>query len=132
MKRLMLSAILMVLVGFCSMAYAIDPNNKAWNQKEALSVKNPEGEYLGTAKDILVSPSGTVAFIIISIGEKGEKDVAVPLGIFLYDRQNKVLILKMSKEQIAAAPEFNVKGVYEFFGVAPPWTDTAPQDRGGK
>jgi len=73
MKKLTLLAILMVLVDFCSMAYAIDPKNKAWNQKEALSVKNPEGEYLGTAKDILVSPSGTIALMIISIGEKGRR-----------------------------------------------------------
>ncbi len=129
MRKLMPLAILLVLVSFCSMAYAIDPRGEPGNQKPGTAVKNPEGEYLGTAKDM--NYSGTVAFIIISVGENGEKDVAVPLGVFSYDQEKKVLILKMSKEQISAAPEFNVKGVYEFFGMALPWTDETPYDSGG-
>ncbi len=132
MKKLMLLAILIILVSFGSATYAIDPKNEVWSQRNALPVKNPGGEYLGTAKDVLLSPSGTMAFIIISVGEKGEKDVVVPLAAFSYDRENKVLILKMSKEQIGATPEFNVNGIYQFFGVAPPWTDKAPKDGGRK
>ena len=131
MRKSMLLAIAIALVGFCSMAYAFDPKGEAMDQKQVLAVKNPEGEYLGTAKDILVNYSGTVTLIVISVGEKGEKDVAVPAGILSYDMEKEVLILKMSKEQIGAAPEFNIKGVYEFFGVAPPWTDETPQDSGG-
>ena len=115
------------------MAYAFDPKGEAMDQKQVLAVKNPEGECLGIVKDMLVNYSGTVAFIIISVGEKGEKDVGVPLGIFSYDSEKEVLILKMSKGRIGAAPEFNVKGVYEFFGVAPPWPwmDDTPQDGEG-
>ncbi len=111
MKKRMPLAILIMLVSFWSMAYAIDPNSEAWNQKDRLPVKNPEGEYLGTAKDVLLSPSGTMAFIIISVGEKGEKDVVVPLAAFSYDRENKVLILKMSKERIGATRESNVNRI---------------------
>ncbi len=132
MKKLLVMTILIVLVSFGSTTYAIDPKNEVWSQRNALPVKNPGGEYLGTAKDVLLSPSGTVAFIIISVGDKGEKDVVVPLTAFSYDWENKVLILKMSKERIDAAPEFSVKGLYEFFGLAPPWIDKAPQGREGK
>ncbi len=111
---------------------SIDPNRGAGDRKQVLTVKNPQGEYLGTAKDILLSPSGTVAFIIISVGERGNKDIAVPLAAFSYDDENDVLILEMGKEQIGAAPELNVKGIYEFFGGAPPWTDESPQGGEGK
>ncbi len=131
MKKLMALVIAIMLVGFCSMAYALDPKAEAGNQKQVLAVKNPEGEYLGTAKDVLVNYSGTVALIIISVGEKGEKDVVVPADILLYDTEKEVLILRMSKEQIGAAPELNIKGVYGFFGVAPPWTDETSEDSGG-
>ncbi len=79
-----------------------------------------------------MSASGTAAFIIISVGEKGERYIAVPLTAFSYDNENEVLILEVGKEQISAAPEFNVRGIYEFFGVAPPWTDESPQDGEGK
>ncbi len=132
MKKLMSLVILMALAGFCSIAYAIDNNATAGDQAQAPAVKNPEGEYLGTVRDVFVNYSGTVAFIIISVGENGEKEIAVPLVIFSYDKENEVLILKMSKEQINGAPEFNVRKVYEFFGVALPLTDEAPQDGGGE
>jgi len=127
MKKLISLAIALMLVGFCFMAYAFDPETKVQNQNQVLTVKNPEGEYLGTVKDMLLNYSRTVAFIIISVGEKGEKDVVVPLGMFFYDEEKNILILQISKERIAAAPEFNVKGVYKFFGVAPPWTEETPQ-----
>lgn len=123
MTKLMSLAIAIMLVGFCSMGYAFDPKAQVGNQKQGLAVKNPEGEYLGTVKDLLLSYSGTVAFFIISVGDNGEKDIVVPVGSFSYDMEQEVLMLKISKEQIGAAPEFNVKGVYEFFGVAPPWTE---------
>ncbi len=132
MRKLMPLALVTMLVAFCSMAYAIDPKDEAGNQKQVLAVKNPEGESLGTIKDIFVNYLGTAAFAIISVGEKGEREIAVPLGAFLYDRENEVFILNISKENIAAGPEFSIKGVYEFFGVAPPWTDETPQDGEGK
>ncbi len=131
MKKLMSLGIAMMLIGFCSMAYAIDFESEAGNQGSGLAVKNPEGESLGTVKDILVNFSGTVALVIISVGEKGDKEVAVPLGMFLYDEENEVLILKMLKEEIGSAPEFNVKRIYEFFGVPPPWMYETPQDDEG-
>ncbi len=130
MKRLMLPAIVMTLVSFCSIAYAIDENARARDHAQAPAVRNPEGEYLGVAKDVVANYSGTIAFIIISVGENGEKEIAVPLVIFSYDKENEVLILKMSKDQIDAAPEFNMRKVYEFFGVALPFVDKMPEDGG--
>ncbi len=130
MRKLTSMEIAMVVVGFCSMAYAFDPKAEGWDQEQVLAVKNPEGEYLGSVKDLLLSFSGTIAFFIISAGENGEKDVVVPVGIFSYDMEKEVLILNISRERLRAAPEFNVKGIYEFFGVVPPWTEETPQDSG--
>jgi len=126
MGKSMSLAIAMVLLGFCSMAYAIDLNGKTGNQTPAIAVKNTEGEDLGTVKDFLMSLSGNVSLVIISVGEKGEKEIAVPVTVLLYDAENRVIILQMGKEEIAAAPEFNLKGIYGFFGVAPSWAEEQP------
>ncbi len=135
MRELWALTIAIILAGFGSVAYAVDPRANSGNQEEALVVKNWKGEYLGSVRHVLLdSSTGNVAFIILSL-DKEKKEIVIPLGSFSsYDQVNGTLVLSVSKEILIAAPEFHLSDlkdpgfadrVYRFFGEAPPWTDGA-------
>jgi sporulation protein YlmC with PRC-barrel domain len=137
MRKLWVPVMVVILIGFGSIAYAVDDRAKSENQEEALVVKNWKGEYIGSVQHVLLdSSTGNVAFIILSLG-KEKREIVIPLRSFSsYDPQNGTLVLNVSKGILIAAPEFHISDlkdptfaerVYRFFGEAPPWTDGAKE-----
>jgi hypothetical protein len=132
MKKWIAIVTAVILIGFGSTAYTFDDTPKTENQQEAVVVKNSNGDDVGIVTDALVDRSGNIAFIILGIGTEtgGKKEIAVPSGVFLIDRQNKILLLDVRQEDLARAPEFDVSNlsdstfaerVYRFFGLVPSW-----------
>jgi len=136
MKKLLVLATFVTLLSFGSFAYAVG------DQVEGLPVKNWKGDHIGSVKHVLTeSSSGNIVFVILSLGQEGKKEIAVPVSSFSsYDYENGFLVLNVSKEILAAAPEFHVSDlkdpafverVYRFFGLAPSWKDgTTEGERG--
>jgi len=139
MKKLLVLAMLITLISFGSIAYAIGDGAGTTIQDQGLVVKNWKGEYIGSSKHVVLdSSTGTIVFIIVSLGQEGEKEIVVPPGVFSVDQKNGVLILNISKKDLAAAPEYHasdlsdpnfVERVYRFFGLGPSWTDETPETR---
>lgn len=136
MKKFLVLSTIAIFLGLGSIAYAVG------NQEEGLAVKNWKGEYVGSVRHVLTdSSTGNIVFAILSLGEGGEKEIVVPVRSFSsYDYENGYLVLNLSKEMLATAPEFHVSDlkdpafvdrVYQFFGVAPSWKDgTTEGERG--
>ncbi len=132
MKKLF--ATITAIMILMSAAYVLAEGAQAGNQQEALIVQNSKGEYVGTITDALIDSAGNIGFVIVSIDEtigRGKKDIAVPTASFSTDNERK-LILDVSKEKLAAAPEFKASDlsdpnfaetVYRFFGLMLPWTE---------
>jgi hypothetical protein len=129
MGKLWALVMAVILIGLGSIAYAADGRAKSGNQEEALVVKNWKGEYIGSVQHVLLdSSTGSVAFIILSLG-KEKKEIVIPLrSFFSYDPQKGTLVLNVSKGILIAAPEFHISDlkdptfaerVYRFFGEAP-------------
>lgn len=74
-------------------------------------VTNPQGENLGDLKDLMIdTDKGSISYAVVSFGGVlglGEKLFAVPWSALTVDRQNKCLVLNVSKEKLADAPGFN-------------------------
>ena len=112
-----------------------DQKAKWVNEENALVVRNWKGEYIGSARHVLVDPStGNVAFIILLL-DKEKKEIVIPLRSFSsFDHEKVALVLGISKDILVAAPDFRLSDledpafidkVYRFFGQAPSWTDGA-------
>ena len=139
MKTVLALIITLLLITFGFNAYAIVPKAETEAQQEVLVVRDTKGDYVGTVTTALVDESGNIAFIIISTGEMGQqnKEIAVPLGLFFLDRENKSLYLNISKEGLSLAPEFTTtdlsdptfaERVYRFFGLTPSWTEGTTEE----
>ncbi len=140
MKKFMTQA--MVVVFFCLFSVVHALGAETPNQGEGLTVKNWKGDYIGSVRHVLTdSSTGNIVFVILSLGKEGEKEVAVPVSSFSsYDFENGFLILNVSKDILAAAPEFHASDlkdpafpekVYRFYGLAPSWKDgTTESERG--
>ncbi len=136
MRKFLVLVPFVILLSFWSIAYA------GGDQAEGLAVKNWKGEYIGSVKHVLTdSSSGSIVFVILSLGPEGTKEIAVPVRSFSsYDYENGFLVLNVSKEILAAAPEFQVSDlkdpafterVYQFFGLAPSWKDGVTEGERG-
>jgi hypothetical protein len=134
MKKLLALITAVILLNFGSMAYAVDDKADSLDQQRAMVVKNSKGEYVGTISNALMDSSGNIAFIILVLGEEEQqkKEIAVPSVAFTYDHANKNLLLNISYETLAKAPEFNISDlsdptfaekVYRFYGRMPAWTE---------
>ena len=134
MRKFLILATFVMLLSF-GITYAMA------DQEEGLAVKNWKGEFIGSVKHVLTEPSsGNIVFVVLSLGQEGMKDIAVPVKSFSsYDYENGYLVLNVSKEILAAAPEFRVSDlkdpafverVYRFFGLAPSWMDGTGEERG--
>lgn len=75
------------------------------------NIVNPQGETLGELKEIMLDPaSGTVAYGVLSFGGflgLGDKLFAVPWSALRVDRENKQLVLNVSKDRLKDAPGFD-------------------------
>jgi hypothetical protein len=140
MKKLIVVIAMAVLINFGLLVYVAVDNAETENEQEAIAVKNSTGEYVGTVTNLLVDSSGNIAFIILSLGkdrEQGKKEIAVPLGMFSYDHENRIIVLNVDKRELAAAPSFAMSDltdpsfaekVYRFFGLMPGWTEEQEND----
>jgi len=136
MRKWLALGMIAVIVSLGSVVYAVDCSAGMENQEHILLVKNWKGEYIGTSRHIIMdASSGTIIFIIVSLQEEG-REVPVPPSIFSIDEKDRSLVLKVSRKDLAEAPEFKqsdltdpgfVARVYRFFGLAPSWTEEGPR-----
>ncbi|HVP77418.1 MAG TPA: PRC-barrel domain-containing protein [Thermodesulfobacteriota bacterium] len=134
MRRGIVLLTALIFVNFGLFAYLAADQAETENQQQVIVVKDSTGQYVGTITNVLADSSGDITFIILSIsepGEPGNKEIAIPLGILSYDDE-KGMILNLSKEELAAAPGFDVSDlsdstfaekVYRFFGLVPAWDE---------
>ncbi len=97
------------------------------------SIKNPQGEDLGTITGVVTGPEGRVAFAVINywISDDTQKRIAVPFGALFCEEQN--CVLKATKVALDSAPTFVseddlaerklAEDIYRYFGIQPYWTD---------
>ncbi len=135
MKKTLALVMAVILIGLASAAYAIVDKPGTTSQQDVMVVKNSNGESVGTVTNALVDSSGNIAFIIVAIEQEsmeGTKEIVVPSSIFAYDARSKTLLLNMTQDQLAAAPEFNLSDlndpsyasrIYRSYGLVPPWSD---------
>lgn len=75
------------------------------------NVRNPQGEDLGTLKDIMIDlDAGRVAYAVLSFGGflgMGDKLFAIPWGMLSVDTENKELVLNVDKSVLENAPGFD-------------------------
>ena len=74
-------------------------------------VVNPQGEDLGSIKDLMVDPaSGQVEYAVVSFGGflgMGDKYFAVPFKQLKVDREQERMVLNVDKERLKEAPGFD-------------------------
>ncbi len=135
-------AIAAIFLNFQTVAYASDDSTTSNDQGQSLTVTNWKGEYIGTSHHVVMDfSSGNIAFVIVSL-ETGQnkkmKEVAVPGVLFSVDKEKGALVVSISKKQLDSAPEYHASDLedpefvgrtYQFFGLAPPWTEETPQGR---
>lgn len=101
------------------------------------SVRNPEGDNLGSIKDLMIDiPSGRVAYAVLSFGGFlgfGDKLFAVPFSALQLDADNECFVLDVDKERLENAQGFDKDNwpdmadqtwqteVHNVYGVEPYW-----------
>lgn len=103
-------------------------------------VKNPQGEQLGSIKDLMINlHDGSVAYAVLSFGGflgMGDKLFAIPWDSISVDQENKCCVLNVPKERLENAPGFDkdhwpksgdtayLTKVYEHYRAKPFWAET--------
>lgn len=146
MKRIMITAILAFVFVFAfavARVTAQEMMSKSGETSEASkllgkSVKNSQGEDLGTITNVVTGPEGGVAFVVVRywISDNTQKRVAVPFGRLSCKEQD--CVLNMSKEALGSAPVFVfeedlvepklAEEIYRYFGVQPYWPEERIQE----
>lgn len=102
-----------------------------YHQVVGVSIRDPEGEKLGTIREILVDSQGHVPFAIIAHGGYfgiGAKLVAVPFRVLSFDQKERRFVIHSTREKLESAPAFKgsdlgnrewAEEVYRFFGQHP-------------
>ncbi|MCT8337862.1 PRC-barrel domain containing protein [Methanoculleus sp. Afa-1] len=101
------------------------------------SVRNPQGEDLGTIKDVVIDTNeGRVAYAVLSFGGVlgfGDKLFAVPWEALRYNATDDTFVLDVPKERLENAPGFDkdnwpttaergwLTGMYSHYGYTPYW-----------
>lgn len=101
------------------------------------NVRNPQGEDLGTLKDIMIDlDAGHVAYAVLSFGGflgMGDKLFAIPWGMLSVDTENKELVLNVDRSVLENAPGFDkdnwpnmadrtwASEIYTYYGYEPYW-----------
>ena len=98
-----------------------------------MTVKNFQGDDLGTISEFVKGPDGRIAFAMLNyrVTDNARKMIAVPIGALSCSREN--CVLNASKETVRTTPTFVSKedlaqtrtavNIYLYFGVQPYWTD---------
>lgn len=97
------------------------------------TVKNFQGDDLGTIREFVKGPEGRIAFAILSYGvtENTRKIIAVPIGALSCGQQ--YCVLNASRETVGTTPPFvsmddlavtrTAVNIYLYFGVQPYWNE---------
>jgi sporulation protein YlmC with PRC-barrel domain len=91
-----------------------DKNTFLASDLTGATVYNPKDESIGDVNDVIVSRDGKVDGIVVGVGGFlgiGEKNVAIKMDqVKMMDTDTGMkLVLDMTKDQLAAAPEFKSK-----------------------
>jgi sporulation protein YlmC with PRC-barrel domain len=102
-------------------------------------VVNPEGEELGSIKDLMIDlDDGQIAYAVLSFGGflgLGDKLFAIPLEALTFETEDHTAILDVDKEMLKNAPGFDkdhwpdtaqyeagwLLDIYEYYGYSPYW-----------
>jgi sporulation protein YlmC with PRC-barrel domain len=101
-------------------------------------VRASQGEEIGVIKDVVLDRNtGCMAYTVLSAGGTGTritgqaKTVAVPWAVYSPSSDPSILIVRVDRERIYNAPEFNyarideygttgyINNVYSYYGVSP-------------
>ena len=101
------------------------------------SVRNPQGEDLGSIKDVMIDINeGCIAYAALSFGGfmgLGDKLFAIPWAALQYNAADNYVVLDVPKERLENAPGFDkdnwpttaerewLTGMYSHYGYAPYW-----------
>jgi len=97
------------------------------------TVKNFQGDDLGTISEFVKGPEGHIAFAMLSyrVTDNARKIIAVPIGALSCGNEN--CVLNASRETVGTTPPFVSKhdlvqtrraaNIYFYFGVQPYWTE---------
>jgi len=97
------------------------------------TVKNFQGDDLGTIRELVKGPEGRTAFAILSyrVTENTRKIIAVPIGALSCGQQ--YCVLNASRETVGTTPPFvstddlaatrTAVNIYLYFGVQPYWNE---------
>jgi hypothetical protein len=91
-----------------------DANTFLASDLTGATVYSPQDEAIGDVNDVIVSRDGKVDGVVLGVGGflgVGEKDVAIKMNqLKMMDTDTGIkLVLDMTKDQLAAAPEFKSK-----------------------
>ena len=142
MKKIILIGVLVsaLIFGYAAAkSRAHEMMSKSGETSELLgaTVKNPQGEDLGTITQIVTGPEGRIAFAVLTfwISDDTQKRIAVPSRALSCEEQN--CILNASKDTLDSAPTFVseddlverklAEDIYRYFGVPPYWTEEGMQ-----
>ncbi len=101
------------------------------------TVRNPEGEHIGTIKELMIDlNSGRVAYAVLAFGGflgLGEKYFAVPWKALRIDTTRHCVVLDVPKERLREAPGFDKdswpdtnspefhRDIHAYYGYEPTW-----------
>lgn len=130
MKTLIVVFLALMALGFGSANALVSGTDTA----KTYVVKDPEGNYVGTASKALENQFGFMDFLIVSLdGEKFHRnEVVVPLSSIRIGDDGTSLILNLNEQDLIQAPEFKQmemenleywKSIYNFYGMTSPWPE---------
>jgi PRC-barrel domain protein len=147
MKKIMVTIVLVFMFAFGyeaakSMADHMTPLSGGTSDVSNLTgktVKNFQGDDLGTISEFVKGPEGRIAFAILSyrVTDNTRKMIAVPIGALSCGEQ--YCVLNASRETVGTTPPFvsmddlaktrTAVNIYLYFGVQPYWTEELTQGK---
>ncbi|HSR13873.1 MAG TPA: PRC-barrel domain-containing protein [Thermodesulfobacteriota bacterium] len=115
-------------------------NDEAFRAKKIIGkhVVDQNGQKVGKISDLLIDPSGRVAFAVLDpswgMGFGHGRFVALPLNVLSWNQASHDMVLTTPRDRLAQAPSFDeyhwpnmadrtwMGPVYQFYGVTPYWT----------
>jgi len=97
------------------------------------TVKNFQGDDLGTISEFVKGPEGRIAFAMLNyrVTDNTRKTIAIPIGALSCGKQN--CLLNASRETVTTTPPFvsmddlvktrTAVNIYLYFGVQPYWAE---------